>query len=136
MMSPIRRALIAASFGAGSLGLITVACIGPFEPCDDVGNFGIKVTVIDSITGLTPALGSTAFLTLTEGTYSETSQASVQIANTPLVVAGALERAGTYSLEVRMTGHLNWTTTGVRVSEEGRCDNVKTVSVTARMQKI
>jgi hypothetical protein len=129
-MPALRRlALIAAA----SLGL--TACVGPFEPCDDVGNFGVKVTVVDSVSGRTPALGSTAFLILTEGTYTETAQASVQIANTPLVVAGALERPGTYSLEVRMTGYRDWTTTGVRVQEEGRCDNVKTVNLTARMQQ-
>jgi hypothetical protein len=137
MMSPIRRlALLAALTGAGALGLTTSACIGPFEPCDDVGNFGIQVTVIDSVTGRPPPIGSTAFLILTEGTYTETAQASLQIANGVLVVVGALERPGTYSLEVRMTGYKNWTTTGVRVSEEGRCDNVKTVKLTARMQAI
>lgn len=134
-MSALRRlAVVAAIIGAATLGLS--ACIGPFEPCDDIGNFGIKVTVIDSATGRTPPLGLTALLILTEGTYTETAQASVQIANTPLVVAGALERPGTYALEVRLTGYQNWTTTGVHVQEEGRCDNVKTVNLTARMQTI
>lgn len=130
-MSAFRRLAVIA---AASLSLS--ACIGPFEPCDDVGNFGVKVTVVDSASGLTPKLGTSAFLILTEGAYTETAQASVQIANSPLVLAGALERPGTYALEVRMTGYLTWTTTGVRVQEEGRCDNVKTVNVTARMQAI
>lgn len=135
MMSTARRVvLFAATIGAGTLGLTTSACIGPFEPCDDVGNFGIQVTVIDSVTGRPPPVGSTAFLVLTEGTYSETAQASLQIANGVLVVAGALERPGTYSIEVRMARYQNWTASGVRVSEEGRCDNVKTVKLTARMQ--
>lgn len=130
-MSAFRRLVVLA---ATSLGLS--ACIGPFEPCDDVGNFGIKVTVVDSLTGRTPQLGLTAVLILRDGTYTETAQASTQIGNTPLVVAGALERPGTYSLEVQMTGYNNWTRTGVRVQEEGRCDHVKTVNVTARMQAI
>jgi hypothetical protein len=135
MTSRIRRlALIAATIGAGSLGLGTTGCIGPFEPCDDVGNFGIQVTVVDSVTGRPPPIGTTAFLILREGTYIETAQASLQISNGTLVVAAALERPGTYSLEVRVLGYQNWTISGVRVSEEGRCDNVKTVKLTARMQ--
>jgi len=136
-MSRIRRlTLVAATIVAGSLGLGTSACIGPFEPCDDVGNFGIQVTVVDSATGRAPPLGSVALMILKDGTYTETAQGSLQISSGVLIVAGAFERTGTYSLEIQMTGYQTWTTTGVRVTESGRCDNVDTVKLTARMQAI
>ena len=77
-MSATRRLVRATVTAAAALvGLATTACIGPFESCDDVGNFGVQVTVVDSLTGR-PPLGL-AVLVVTEGTYSESAQASLQV---------------------------------------------------------
>lgn len=134
-MSATRRLVRATVTAAAALvGLATTACIGPFESCDDVGNFGVQVTVVDSLTGR-PPLGL-AVLVVTEGTYSESAQASLQVSNGTLIVAAAHERPGTYSLRITMTGYHAWTASGVRVSESGRCDNVDTVKLTARLQPI
>jgi hypothetical protein len=89
---------------------------------------------MDSLTGR-PPLGL-AVLVVTEGTYTESAQASLQVSNGTLIIAAAHERPGTYSLRVTMTGYQAWTASGVRVSESGRCDNVDTVKLTARLQPI
>lgn len=131
-MSAARRLVRATLTTAAALvGLATTACIGPFESCDDIGNFGVQVTVVDSVTGRAP-LGL-AVLVLTEGAYTESAQASLQVSNGMLIVAGAHERPGTYSLRVTVPGYQAWTTSGVRVTESGRCDNVETVKLTARL---
>jgi hypothetical protein len=131
MSAPRRRVRPLLTTAATLVGLATTACIGPFESCDDVGNFGVQVTVVDSLTGRAP-LGL-AVLVLTEGTYTESAQASLQVSNGRLIVAGAHERPGTYSLRVTVPGYQPWTTSGVRVTESGRCDNVETVELTARL---
>lgn len=56
--------------------------------------------------------------------------------NGRLIVAGALERPGTYNVEVTSLNYRPWTATGVRVTESGSCDAVSTVKLTARMQRI
>ena len=131
-MSAPRRLVVAAAAAVFAFG--ATACIGPFESCDDVGNFGIQITVVDSVTGKAPV--GTALLVLTEGEYTEAAQATLQVSNGILVVAGAHERPGTYSLRITVPGYQPWTASGVRVSESGRCDNVETVKLTARLRPV
>lgn len=133
-MSVVRR-LVRITAATAAIGLGATACIGPFESCDDVGNFGIQVTVVDSTTGRAP-VGVTALLVATEGTYSESAQGTLQVSNGVLIVVAAHERPGTYTLRVTMTGYREWTRSDVRVTESGRCDNVETVKLTARLQQI
>lgn len=131
-MSVSRRLATLAATAALVIG--TTACIGPFESCEGVGNFGVQITVVDSVTGKAPV--GTALLILTEGEYSESAQGTLQVSNGNLIVAGAHERPGTYSLRITMAGYQPWTASGVRVSESGRCDEVETVKLTARLRPV
>ena len=127
-----RRLATLAAAAAITIG--TTACIGPFESCEGVGNFGVQITVVDSVTGKAPV--GTAVLILTEGEYTEAAQATLQVSNGTLIVAGAHERPGTYSLRLTVAGYQPWTASGVRVSESGRCDEVETVKLTARLRPV
>ncbi len=131
-ISVSRRLATLAAAVAITIG--TTACIGPFESCEGVGNFGVQITVVDSITGKAPV--GTAVLILTEGEYTESAQATLQVSNGTLIVAGAHERPGTYSLRITVAGYQPWTASGVRVSESGRCDEVETVKLTARLRPV
>jgi hypothetical protein len=131
-MSVSRR--LATLAAAASITIGTTACIGPFESCEGVGNFGVQITVVDSVTGRAPV--GTAVLILTEGEYTESAQATLQVSNGTLIVAGAHERPGTYSLRITVAGYQPWTASGVRVSESGRCDEVDTVKLTARLRPV
>ncbi len=131
-MSVSRRLATLATAAAITIG--TTACIGPFESCEGVGNFGVQITVVDSVTGKAPV--GTAVLILTEGEYTESAQATLQVSNGTLIVAGAHERPGTYSLRITVAGYQPWTASGVRVSESGRCDEVETVKLTARLRPV
>ena len=131
-MSVSRR--LATLAAAASITIGTTACIGPFESCEGVGNFGVQITVVDSVTGKAPV--GTAVLILTEGEYTEAAQATLQVSNGTLIVAGAHERPGTYSLRLTVAGYQPWTASGVRVSESGRCDEVETVKLTARLRPV
>ena len=73
---------------------------------------------------------------LTEGEYTEAAQSTLQVSNGTLIVAGAHERPGTYSLRITVAGYQPWTASGVRVSESGRCDEVETVKLTARLRPV
>ena len=131
-MSVSRRLATFAAAAAITMG--PTACIGPFESCEGVGNFGVQITVVDSVTGKAPV--GTAVLILTEGEYTEAAQATLQVSNGTLIVAGAHERPGTYSLRLTVAGYQPWTASGVRVSESGRCDEVDTVKLTARLRPV
>lgn len=132
--SAIRRGRVAVL--GTVLAMATTACIGPFEGCDDIGGFGIEVTVLDSVSGQPPPAGTTALLTLREGTYTEYAQGAVTVGNGRLIMAAAFERPGTYNVEVTSQNYRPWTATGVRVTQGGSCDQVSTVKLTARMQRI
>ena len=125
---------LAAFAAAAAITIGTTACIGPFESCEGVGNFGVQITVVDSVTGRAPV--GTAVLILTEGEYTESAQATLQVSNGTVIVAGAHERPGTYSLRITVAGYQPWTASGVRVSESGRCDEVDTVKLTARLRPV
>jgi hypothetical protein len=113
-----------------SILALCAGCIGPFAPCSGVGNFGVLVTVVDSATGKPPSSRPT--LIITEGaTYADTALGTT---NSPILIPAALERPGTYSLTVTADGYRPWTRDGVRVREGGRCDDIQTVRLTARLQ--
>jgi hypothetical protein len=69
-----------------------------------------------------------------EGTYQDSLQVWTMTADVPprvATLAGASERAGTYSVHLEADGYQPWDTAGVRVTE-GDC-HVRTVRFTAEM---
>jgi hypothetical protein len=93
----------------------------------------VLVTVVDSTTGGPPSSRPT--LIITEGAYADTAFGTAPGQMSPFpVIPAAPERPGTYSLTVTAAGYRQWTRDGVKVREGGRCDDIQTVRVTARLQ--
>ena len=101
----------------------------PSDPivCDASARAGITVTIKDAET-LVP-LAATARGVVRDGAYVDSL---VLVA--PDTRAAAFERAGTYSVEVRLTGYQNFNASGVRVTA-GTC-HVNAVVVPALLLKL
>jgi hypothetical protein len=95
--------------------------------CDASARAGITVTIKDAET-LVP-LAANARGVVRDGAYVDSL---VLVA--PDTRAAAFERAGTYSVEVRLTGYQNFNTSGVRVTA-GTC-HVNAVVVPALLVKL
>lgn len=52
------------------------------------------------------------------------------------VLYGALERTGTYTVTVSAPGYRTWTQANVAVTRGGRCDSLRRVELTARLQPV
>ncbi len=113
----------------------------PIGACDSIGGvctlnfqYGIQITVIDSLTGLPPAA---AALVATSGTFVDSvgpRAPSQPVANGPsvLVLSTAGERPGIYSVVVRAPGYREWGRTNIRVTAD-RC-HVRPTTLTAHLQ--
>ena len=101
----------------------------PTDPivCDTSARAGITVTIKDAAT-LEP-LAANARGVVRDGAYVDSL---VLVA--PDTRAAAFERAGTYSVEVRLTGYQNFNASGVRVTA-GTC-HVNAVVVPALLLKL
>lgn len=111
---------------------LCAGCVGPFAPCSEAGKFGLYVTVVDSTTSGPPTSQPT--LIIVDGTFADTVVGFAPGERPVSVIPAAGERPGTYSLAVTAAGYRRWTRDGVGVREGGRCDDVQTVRLTARMQ--
>lgn len=111
---------------------LCAGCVGPFAPCSEAGKFGLYVTVVDSTTGGPPTSRPT--LIIVDGTFADTVVGLPPGERPVSVIPAAGERPGTYSLAVTAAGYRRWTRDGVRVREGGRCDDIQTVRLTARLQ--
>jgi len=113
------------------MALVTLgACSSPStEPivCDASARAGITVTIKDAET-MAP-LAANARGVVRDGAYVD----SLTLAGPDTRVA-AFERAGTYSVEVRLTGYQNFNTSGVRVTA-GTC-HVNAQVVSALLLKV
>ena len=132
------QALRAAAQALGPVYLSILAlcagCIGPFAPCSNVGNPAVLVTVVDSTTGGPPT--SRPMLIIVDGSFTATAFGPAPGDRPVSVIPAAAERPGTYSLTVTADGYREWTRAGVRVREGGRCDDIQTVRLTARLQPV
>lgn len=98
--------------------------------CPSVPNPGLLVTVVDASTQAAPS--GVPSLSVTEGSYVENYTAPNATGSVPTFRA-AIERVGTYSLTVTLTGYRTFTRTGVVVANGGQCNRVQTVNVKAAM---
>ncbi|MEO5588508.1 MAG: hypothetical protein ABIS03_02890 [Gemmatimonadaceae bacterium] len=90
---------------------------------------GIEVTVKDSRTGQSIADGAVGVAR--EGAYLDSLRAASFQGTTVLSLAGALGRAGTYTVTVERSGYVTWTKSNVDV-ERGAC-GVVTTHLTANL---
>jgi hypothetical protein len=112
--------------------LLTGACDWIAAPCESNALFGVKVTLTDSAT-LGPVLADTIWARVIDGAYVDSVRFSNHDRPDPVVHLGfALERAGTYDVQVGAIGYQSWTRNGVRV-RAGRC-HVDPVSLTVNLQ--
>jgi hypothetical protein len=115
------------------LGALSVAgCLENGGICTTSVEPAVEVEVRDAATG--------APLTITprgvarEGTYEDSLRIWSMTADVPqrvISLAGASERAGTYSIHVEAEGYRAWDTAGVRVTQD-EC-HVRTARFTAEM---
>jgi hypothetical protein len=100
--------------------------------CTAVGGFGIILTVVDSLTQAPPV--ETPSLTVTDGAYVE-SHAAPNGQGVPGRFTAASEREGLYTLLVQTPGYVDWTKQNVRVIRGGDCNALKSVRLTALLQR-
>ena len=119
-VAPVRVAILAAS-------LALAAGCRLYDNCPQSSREALDITIVDSISGLPMANGST--VTISDGS----SQQTIAIPATPLTttIASASDRPGTYNIVVQRAGYRDWTRNGVQVQSDG-CLPV-TVAVTARL---
>lgn len=113
---------------------VLLSACGPERPvtlCEYWVLPAVAVEAVDAGTGA--ALTATAAGIVREGSYTD----SLQWCSTgkyPGTRCGALERPGTYEVEVRHQGYSPWTTRGVVVTM-GSC-HVNTVILTAKLSRL
>ncbi|HYH81360.1 MAG TPA: hypothetical protein VEX86_16265 [Longimicrobium sp.] len=114
-------------------GLLLAGCLSPVGVgCTAIGRFAVNVEVRDSASGAAAADGAT--LVIREGEYADSVVSAIGIQVPPVLAAGA-ERPGTYQVTVRKNGYQPWTREGVRVGREGRCDELQSARLTARLMR-
>ena len=120
-----RRALVPC------LAAVTAGCEAISSPppvyCTSIAVQGIVVEIRDARTGA--PLAADAHGVVRDGAYTDSLAVFSPSART-----AALERAGTYAVEVRHDGYLTWTADGVHVDRDA-C-HVRTQQLTALMQPV
>ena len=124
--------------GRASAALLITAstgCLGPFAPCrNDLGRFAVRVTVVDARSGDRP--GTRATLTLSDGAYTETVPGPDPASGGSVVIPAAVERPGTYSVEVAAAGYQPWRRSDINVTRGGPCRRLRTADLTARLIRV
>jgi hypothetical protein len=112
-------AIVALAAASGACRSVTAggsACTAEVVP-------GIAVAVRDQATGAPAAQDAVG--TITSGTYSEHMRLIGSDNGAPLVLGGADEREGTYTVRITKTGYQPWEQSNVRVVQ-GVCHVITT----------
>lgn len=131
--------LALASFRPLFLGVVAIAASAcqnsaALETCDGARSYGIEVRVLNASTGQTIAAGAGG--SVSEGAFVDSlaprpGEAWADLRQDELVLAGALERPGTYAVTITRPGFQDWRARDVRVVRNA-C-GVATVRLTARL---
>jgi hypothetical protein len=113
-------------FALPILLVATTACESDLV-CTAEARFGVNISVRNAVTQQPVLQGVRG--ALHEGSYVDSLQLFTDIEGNIHYLAGALQRAGTYRIELVAGGYQNWSRSNVRVTAD-RC-GVTTVSVTA-----
>ncbi len=108
--------------------LVNAACDSEIV-CTAEARFGVNVSVRNAVTQQPVLQGVRG--ALHEGSYVDSLQVITDIEGNIFSLAGAVERAGTYRIELVATGYQPWTRTNVLVTAD-RC-HVTPVAVTANL---
>jgi len=97
--------------------------------CTTEARFGVNLSVKDAVTGQLIPSGVRG--SLKDGSYLDSLQVFTDIEGRIFSLAGAVERPGTYRVDLVAPGYQPWTRSDVRVLA-GRC-HVEPVSIQADM---
>ncbi|MDX2263004.1 MAG: hypothetical protein SFU84_15025 [Gemmatimonadales bacterium] len=98
-------------------------------PCSDIAKFGVNVEVIDAVSRQRIPEGVRG--AVIEGDHVDSLRVFRDLEGRISSLAGAVERPGTYRVELVATGYQPWTRSDVRVAQ-GAC-HVEPVSIQAEM---
>jgi len=98
--------------------------------CASLPAWALEITVIDSITRVTPAATST--LTVRDSDFVEVDTDSLAQRNRPFTFVAANGRPGVYSVLIQTPGYRDWSANDLVVHAK-QC-GVKTVKLTALLQ--
>ena len=115
--------------------LYLAGCGGSGHGCAAVVRYAVEASVRDAETGEPIAEGATG--TLTDGDFSETMRVAGWAGGgdgRTLVLGGATERSGTYTVRIERPGYAGWEARNLRVGR-GPC-NVNTRQLDVRLQRL
>lgn len=119
-------------FAGGLLGCDTLDHPVPRD-CPAVAEPAVVVEVENADTGMPEAEDAVGILE--EGAFRDTMEvADRDSEGTPLALAGAYERVGTYRIQIEKSGFEDWTRSGVEV-EAGEC-GPRTERLTAALEPV
>jgi hypothetical protein len=95
------------------------------KACTDISIPGIRVTVLDSLTG-NPLNTGDVHVVVQDGTYADSTRATEAWL--------AYDRTGTYTVQVIAPGYRLWQRSNIRVRKEESGCHVETVDLLARLQ--
>ena len=110
-----------------AVGAVAQACSSPLVACNYNAFYGLTIVVTDSATGL-PLGAPETIVAVRDGAYTD----SLEVFGNEFY--GAVERGGTYSVNVQRVGYRVWLQNAVRVRED-EC-HVIPVRLDARLQAL
>lgn len=120
------------------IGLFVTGCGGSYG-CDASVIHAVDVSIYDAETREPAAEG--ALLTIRDGSFVETAQGEIQTSPDSsgatykqVMLGGAYERPGTYTVRVEKVGYIPWERTDIRV-RDGDC-HVDAVRLEAYLERI
>lgn len=123
--------------GLASVAVTVVACNeSPNEhACTDIAFTGVTVVVPGG--SALVRLGQSITGTLTDGAYSEPMQVSANPSGEgPAHLLGAVERAGKYTLQLRIPGYADVKTSNLVVNKTSDGCHVKPITITATLNPL
>ena len=107
-----------------------LGCTNPFGRCEGLSYPAVLLTVVDSTTGLRPS--TNLVVQWNNGVHSGTLP--VEAANgPPIQLPVAVDETGTFAVTVDAAGYMPWTRNGIVVARSGRCGDIETKTLTAKL---
>lgn len=101
------------------------AILGP-EACTDIAIAGLRLAVVDEVTGA--PVWTDATIVVSDGDYRESTTIETPLPAHPAVLGFAVERAGRYTVEVSHADYLPWRREDILVTQADEC-HVRPVDV-------
>jgi len=103
--------------------------------CVSLGRRGVTVDVVDARTGRAPVTATLLLIERASPDSVERYTAAPSASTGRLVLSGASERTGIYTMIVSSPGYADWVRQDVTVTRGGRCDDLRPASLTASLTR-